>query len=142
MIITMKVEIPTHSKIKYEVDKETGEVRVDRVSKLAYPATYGYIKETLADDGDALDVFLLGDYNLAPGCIVDVEIVAIIDMWDNKEADSKVIAILPGEIINNREVNNIINFLKIYKDDVVVGELHDNLVAVSYYNHCKKQYEE
>jgi len=89
------IEIPKFSKNKYEIDKETGIIALDRVMHTAqdYPFDYGFVPQTLFDDGDALDVVLITTYPLAPGILVKARPVAIMKMIDGGEQDDKVIAV-------------------------------------------------
>ncbi len=89
------IEIPKFSKNKYEIDKETGIIALDRVMHSAqdYPFDYGFVPQTLYDDGDALDVVLLTTYPLFPGILVKARPVAIMEMIDGGERDDKVIAV-------------------------------------------------
>ena len=89
------VEIPKFSKNKYEIDKATGIIALDRVMHSAqdYPFDYGFVPQTLFDDGDALDVVLITTYPLAPGILVKARPVAIMEMEDGGERDDKVIAV-------------------------------------------------
>ncbi|OGG49233.1 hypothetical protein A2704_03725 [Candidatus Kaiserbacteria bacterium RIFCSPHIGHO2_01_FULL_54_36b] len=89
------IEIPKGSNNKYEVDKETGLIKLDRAnySAAAYPFDYGFVPQTLWEDGDPLDVIVLTTYPLYPGILVAVRPVAGIDMIDNGEGDYKVIAV-------------------------------------------------
>lgn len=89
------VEIPKFSKNKYEIDKETGIIALDRVMHTAqdYPFDYGFVPQTLFDDGDALDVVLVTTYPLAPGILVKARPVAIMEMEDGGERDDKVVAV-------------------------------------------------
>lgn len=93
--INVIVEIPKGSKNKYEIDKETGLIALDRALHTAqdYPFDYGFVPQTLWDDGDALDVVLLTTYPLFPGILVDARPVAIMHMTDSGESDDKVIAV-------------------------------------------------
>jgi inorganic pyrophosphatase len=89
------IEIPKFSKNKYEIDKDTGIIALDRVMHTAqdYPFDYGFVPQTLFDDGDALDVVLLTTYPLAPGILVKARPVAIMEMIDGGERDDKVVAV-------------------------------------------------
>jgi inorganic pyrophosphatase len=89
------IEIPKFSKNKYEIDKETGIIALDRVMHTAqdYPFDYGFVPQTLFDDGDALDVVLITTYPLAPGILVKARPVAIMEMTDGGERDDKVVAV-------------------------------------------------
>jgi inorganic pyrophosphatase len=89
------VEIPKGSTNKYELDKETGLLRLDRVlySAVHYPADYGFIPRTYCDDGDPLDVLVLGNEPVYPLTIVEARAVGVMRMRDDKGADDKVIAV-------------------------------------------------
>lgn len=89
------IEIPKFSKNKYEIDKETGLIALDRAMKTAqdYPFDYGFVPQTLFDDGDALDVVVLTTYPLHPGILVRVRPVAVMGMIDDGEQDDKIIAV-------------------------------------------------
>ena len=93
--ITTIIEINKGSKNKYEIDKETGMIALDRVSHTAqdFPFDYGFIPQTLWDDGDAVDVIVLTTYPLLPGILVRVRPVAIMNMIDSGDADDKIIAV-------------------------------------------------
>ncbi|HBH71793.1 MAG TPA: inorganic pyrophosphatase [Candidatus Yonathbacteria bacterium] len=97
--INVIVEIPKGSKNKYEIDKETGLIALDRALHTAqdYPFDYGFVPQTLWDDGDALDVVLLTTYPLYPGILVNARPVAIMHMTDSGEGDDKVIAVPVGD---------------------------------------------
>ena len=87
------VEIPKDSQNKYEIDKKTGMVSLDRVlySPMHYPADYGFIPETKAEDGDPADVLILGNDPLFPGCVVRVRPVGLLNMIDAGEQDNKIL---------------------------------------------------
>ncbi len=89
------IEIPRGSNNKYEIDKETGLIKLDRAnySSAAYPFDYGFVPQTLWDDGDALDVVVLTTYPLLPGILVTVRPVAVMEMTDSGESDYKVIGV-------------------------------------------------
>jgi inorganic pyrophosphatase len=89
------IEIPRGSRNKYEVDKETGFLRVDRVlySAVFYPANYGFIPRTYCDDGDPLDVLVLGQEAVVPMCIVMSRVIGAMRMHDDKGNDDKIIAV-------------------------------------------------
>lgn len=89
------VEIPRFSKNKYEIDKETGIIALDRVMHSAqdYPFDYGFVPQTLFDDGDALDVVLVTTYPLMPGILVKARPVALMEMIDGGDRDDKIVAV-------------------------------------------------
>ncbi|PIT91158.1 inorganic pyrophosphatase [Candidatus Kaiserbacteria bacterium CG10_big_fil_rev_8_21_14_0_10_49_17] len=93
--VNVIIEINKGSKNKYEIDKETGLIALDRVMHSAqdYPFDYGFVPQTLWDDDDALDVLLLTTHPLQPGILVRVRPVAIMKMVDGGDSDDKVIAV-------------------------------------------------
>ena len=89
------IEIPKGSKVKYELDKETGLLRVDRIlfSAVHYPANYGFIPRTYCDDGDPLDVLVLCQEPVAPMSIMRARAIGMMQMRDEKGLDDKIIAV-------------------------------------------------
>jgi inorganic pyrophosphatase len=89
------IEIPKGSKVKYELDKDTGLLRVDRIlfSAVHYPANYGFIPQTYCDDGDPLDVLVLCQEPVEPMCIMRARAIGLMQMRDEKGLDDKVIAV-------------------------------------------------
>lgn len=89
------VEIPKDSKVKYELDKKTGFLKVDRIlfSSVHYPANYGFIPKTYCDDKDPLDVLILGQLAVAPLSLMKVKPIGVMKMSDQGEADDKIIAV-------------------------------------------------
>ena len=89
------IEIPYGSSVKYELDKESGAVFVDRVmaSAVFYPANYGFIPRTYEDDGDPLDVLVLCSEEIIPGALVECKPIGVLVMSDDKGIDSKIIAV-------------------------------------------------
>jgi inorganic pyrophosphatase len=89
------IEIPQGTKNKYELDKETGLLRVDRIlySSMHYPANYGFIPRTLADDGDPLDVLVLGQTPVVPLAMLTARAIGGFHMEDDAEADAKIICV-------------------------------------------------
>ena len=121
------IEIPAGSKKKYELDKNTGLLRLDRIlyTSTHYPANYGFIPRTYADDGDPLDVLVLCSETLDPLVMVECYPIGVVRMVDGDEYDDKIIAIplqdptwnyykdvnqLPPHILNE-----IANFFEVYK---------------------------
>jgi len=89
------IEIPKGSKVKYELDKTTGLLRVDRVlhSAVHYPANYGFLPRTFCADGDPLDVLVLGQEPVTPLCLLRARAIGVMAMTDDKGEDDKIIAI-------------------------------------------------
>ncbi|WP_304124903.1 inorganic diphosphatase [Methanosphaera cuniculi] len=93
--VTVVVEIPKGSRNKYEYEKDTESFKLDRVlySPFHYPAEYGFIPQTLWDDGDPLDVLVIMDQPTFPGCLIDVRPVGVMRMIDDNESDDKILAV-------------------------------------------------
>jgi inorganic pyrophosphatase len=139
-VMNVIIEIPKFSKNKYEIDKETGLIALDRVMHTGqdYPFDYGFVPQTLFDDGDALDVVLLTTYPLAPGILVKARPVAIMEMIDGGERDDKVVAvpvddprfddITDLDSLNKHFVKEMTHFFETYKKlqkkEVQVGAWH------------------
>ena len=94
-IINVIIEIPKGSKNKYELDKETGLIMLDRAMHTSqdYPFDYGFMPQSHWEDGDPLDVVVLTTYPLSPGVLVKVRPVAIVNMVDDGDSDAKIIAV-------------------------------------------------
>ena len=99
MTINVLIEIPRGSRNKYELDKESGRIKLDRVlhSSVTYPADYGLIPDTTSADGDPLDVLVITRFPTFPGCVVEARPIALIDMIDTKEGDEKIVAVPVGD---------------------------------------------
>ncbi len=126
--VTAIIEIPKGSRNKYEWDEELGGFRYDRMlfSSVHYPADYGFVPETLAEDGDTLDVLVLVTEPTFAGCIIEAKPVGLFKMWDEKGADDKILCVPVGDPLWNyiddlEEVpphllNEIGHFFDVYKD--------------------------
>jgi inorganic pyrophosphatase len=152
------IEIPKFSKNKYEIDKETGLIALDRVMHTAqdYPFDYGFVPQTLFDDGDALDVVVLTTYPLAPGILVKARPIAIMEMTDGGDRDDKVIAVPVDDPrfeeiqdlsdINKHFIKEASHFFETYKKvqnkEVTVGEWHGKEEAMQAFERSRKMYEE
>jgi len=95
LIVEAMIEIPTGSQNKYEFDKARGLMRLDRVlfSPVYYPADYGFVPETLEEDGDPLDVMVLVTNPTLPGCLIDTRVVGALEMIDNGSPDVKLLGV-------------------------------------------------
>ena len=152
------IEIPKFSKNKYEIDKETGMIALDRVMHTAqdYPFDYGFVQQTLFDDGDALDVVLVTTYPLAPGILVKARPIGIMDMIDGGERDDKVVAVpvedprfehiqdlgdLPPHF--QKEMAHFFEtYKKVQKKEVSVGDWHGKTEAMAAFEKSRKLYQE
>lgn len=94
--VNVIIEIPAHADpVKYEVDKESGAIFVDRfmATCMHYPTNYGYVPHTLSEDGDPVDVLVLTPFPLLPGCVITCRPVGVLKMTDESGKDAKVIAV-------------------------------------------------
>lgn len=103
-VVNAIIEIPTNSRAKYELDKESGLLKMDRVlySSINYPANYGFIPRTYCDDQDPLDILVLSQIDVVPMCIVQAKVIGVMRMLDEGEADDKIIAVA----LNDMSVNH------------------------------------
>jgi inorganic pyrophosphatase len=118
MEIDAIIEVPQNSKVKYEFCTETQKIRVDRIlpSAYNYPFNYGYIENTIADDGDALDVVLLNDQPIYPMAVIKVKPVGVLFMKDGLESDPKIL-VYPADSVDRRyqSINDIQDIREIDK---------------------------
>ncbi|KAI3691930.1 hypothetical protein L6452_31733 [Arctium lappa] len=93
--INVVIEIPKGSKVKYELDKKTGLIKVDRVlySSVVYPHNYGFIPRTLCEDNDPMDVLVIMQEQVVPGCFLRARAIGLMPMIDQGEKDDKIIAV-------------------------------------------------
>src|SRR4030042_5800748 len=128
MIVSVMIEIPKGSRNKYEYDKKKKRLKFDRMlfSPVHYPSDYGFIQETLALDGDALDALVLVWEPTFPGCIIDAKPVGLFKMRDEKGPDEKILCVpLYDPLWNHIEsisdvpphlLKEIAHFFSIYKE--------------------------
>ncbi len=144
------IEIPKGSKNKYEIDKKTGLIALDRVSHTAqdFPYDYGFIPQTLWHDGDPLDVVLLTTHALFPGVLARVRPVALLHMLDSGDRDDKLIAVPCDDPrwddvqdlkdLNKHTLLEIEHFYSTYKKlqnkEVIVKDFKDKKAAVAAFN--------
>jgi len=127
-LIDVFVEIPKGSNNKYEYDKEKQAFRLDRVmySPVYYPADYGFLENTLADDGDPLDAMVLTTHPTFPGCIIRSKVIGMFIMEDEKGRDEKIMAV-PKDDPRFNNINSLYDleehilreyrhFFSVYKD--------------------------
>ncbi|MFN3841614.1 MAG: inorganic diphosphatase [Cyclobacteriaceae bacterium] len=89
------IEIPRGSRAKYEIDKASGLIKLDRViyASMYYPLNYGFIPQTLGDDHDPLDIVVLTQVSVVPSCLIPSKVIGVMHMIDRGEADEKIIAV-------------------------------------------------
>ena len=97
------IEIPKNSRAKYELDKDSGMLMLDRVlySSINYPANYGFIPKTYCDDGDPLDILVLSQIDIVPMCLVEAKVIGVMRMMDGGEMDDKIIAVAANDMSVN-----------------------------------------
>jgi inorganic pyrophosphatase len=102
-IVTSIIEIPKGSKSKYELDKDSGLLKLDRVlfSSVHYPANYGFIPQTYCDDNDPLDILVICSVSVVPLCIIEAKVIGVMHMLDEDERDDKIIAVAKNDMSVN-----------------------------------------
>ena len=135
MQLTAIIEIPAGSIHKYEQDKSTGELVLDRPLNQPVPHNYGFIPGTLCDDGDALDVFVLTDTPIYPLSKVKVNIIGVLKCTDNGKSDDKIIATLVGDCSGYETMGTSIikHYLETYKTGFTVNSQGETEEALKVY---------
>lgn len=157
-VVDAIIEIPFRSRNKYEVDHETGKIKLDRVlySAMGYPAEYGFLEDTLALDGDPLDILVIGTEPTYPGCIVPARVIGYLEAVDNGFEDYKLISVVDVDPRYNEvqtledlspfildEIKNFFeNYKTLQKIEVKVGSYRNKEDALKLIETCKKRYEE
>ncbi len=156
---TAVIEIPKGGKNKYELDKETGLLQLDRVlyTSTHYPANYGFIPRTCADDGDPLDVLVLCQESISPMTLVQCRPIGVIMMVDGKEVDEKIIAVPLHDPsfscyhdiseLPKHTAEEIEHFFTVYKTlehnkETQVQPALNNQKAINVISHCIDMYRE
>jgi inorganic pyrophosphatase len=126
--VTAVIEIPTNERNKYELDKQLGVFRLDRVlySAVHYPGDYGFLPRTLGEDGDPLDILVLMTIPVFTGCLVDARPIGLFHLIDRGAADEKVLAVPMGDPYSDglndlddvppHYLKEIEHFFQVYKD--------------------------
>ena len=157
-VVDALIEIPLGSRNKYELDKATGRIRLDRVlyAAMIYPAEYGILENTLAPDGDALDILVICSDPTFPGCTVPARVLGYLDMVDGGKLDYKLISVADCDprYDSIRELEDLIpfvlkeiaNFFTNYKVlqgvKVEVGSYHGREEAMAVIEACKQAWED
>jgi len=155
-LVTVMIEVPKGSRNKYEFDKNTNRMKYDRMlfSAVHYPSDYGFIPDTLALDGDALDAMVLLWEPTFPGCFIEARPVGIFVMWDEKGKDEKVLCVPTKDpqwshIKTLKEVpphllKEIEHFFTVYKDleqkKTKIEGWRDQKFALKVIEQSKKRY--
>lgn len=119
--VNVFIEIPKDGNIKYELDKDSGVIFVDRFlhTAMTYPFNYGFIPNTLSEDGDPVDVLVLGDQKVLPGTVIPSKIIGMLEMEDEAGIDTKILAV-PNEKVDpfSSEINDISDVANSIKDKI------------------------
>lgn len=155
-IVEAFIEIPTGSQNKYEYDKERGVFKLDRVlySPMHYPTDYGYIENTLALDGDPLDILVYTILPTFPGCVIEARVIGMLNMTDDKGKDEKILAV-PTQNPRLADINSvedmpqhvlkeIAHFFEVYKHlenkETVIENWEGPEKAASLIDDCLERY--
>src|SRR5882724_2971205 len=157
-IVTAVVEIPQGSRCKYEIDKTSGLLKLDRViySSFHYPSNYGFIPQTYGDDKDPLDILILTSLPIQPLCLMDAKVIGVMQMIDNGDSDDKIIAVAANDPSVNHYNNieelpkhffeELRHFFEEYKrlenKTVKVEEFGDKSMALKIINDAVKLYKD
>jgi len=157
-IVNAVIEIPQGSRAKYEIDKDTGLLKLDRViySSFYYPSNYGFIPQTYGDDKDPLDILVITSMPVQALCLMEAKVIGVMQMIDSGDADDKIIAVASNDPSVNH-YNNIEELQKHFFDEmrhffeeykklenktVVVEEFGDKVKALKIVENGIKQYKE
>ncbi len=152
MKLNVTIEIPKRSNVKYEFDRKTKQISVDRIlfGTEVYPQNYGFIKEALDWDGDELDALVVSDHSFMPGVNVPVRVIGAMEMIDDGETDTKLITVIDCDPrfkninkltdLSEHTLKEIKNFFETYKllqnKSVVIKGFKDETWALNEYNEC------
>ncbi len=157
-IVNGIIEIPKGTRAKYELDKASGLLRLDRVlySSVYYPANYGFIPQSYCEDKDPLDILILSQIEVVPMCIVPAKVIGVMRMLDIGEADDKIIAVSAGDPsvshindiseLPSHFIEEMRSFFEDYKKlenkTVIVEDFLDRETAIKIIIESFKMYEE
>lgn len=156
-VVDALIEIPLGSKNKYEIDKTNGRIRLDRVlyASMIYPAEYGIVENTLAPDGDPLDILVICSEASFAGCTVPARILGYLALTDNGKEDYKIISVVDCDPryddtqtlsdLSPFVLKEIANFFANYKVlqniEVKVGDYHERDAALEILSACRAAYQ-
>lgn len=141
------VEMPRGTRLKYELHKASGALVLDRILNMPVPANYGFIPQTLSDDGDPLDVFIFSSFAIEPLAIVKLKLERVVHCIDNGEGDAKLIATVVGDTLPwsgvEKRINETVDYLTKYKIgmnviDVMDHKIASDVVTISRHNYLRK----
>ncbi len=157
-VVNAIIEIPQNTRAKYELDKESGLLKLDRVlySAVYYPANYGFIPRTYGDDKDPLDIVVLCKIDVVPLCLITAKVIGAMRMLDQGELDDKIIAVAENDMSVNhigdvaelpphflRELKNFFeDYKKLEKKEVKVEEFQNAETAYEIIEQARIDYQE
>ncbi|MGD0555136.1 MAG: inorganic diphosphatase [Streptosporangiaceae bacterium] len=159
MDVEVVIEIPKGQRNKYEVDHETGRIRLDRMlfTSTRYPADYGFVEDTLAEDGDPLDALVMLEEPTFPGCLIEARVVGMFRMRDEEGPDDKILCVPAHDprMEHLRDIHHVSeferleiqHFFEVYKElepgkSVQGANWADRAAAEAEVEACRKRYAE
>lgn len=156
LVVDALIEIPLNSMNKYEMDEKTGQIRLDRVlyAAMRYPTEYGIVENTLAPDGDPLDILVICTEPTFPGCRVPARVLGYLSMKDGGKTDYKIISVVDCDPryddiheLNDlpsfklKEIQNFFDNYKVLQGvDVEIGKYYGRDEAFEIIRQCKEAY--
>lgn len=141
-MIKAVIEMPHGTYYKYETNKDTGRLVIDRVLNQDVPENYGFIPGTLAEDGDPLDVFVIAFEPIESSAQCNAAVIGMYECLDNGVKDNKIVSVLHGENFSTEDYDGIYEYLETYKLGFEVLGFRNISESLTEIETCRKRFEE